>query len=34
MKTELFQKDVKVTLKDGKVFTGFFMKYFGKKILL
>ena len=28
MKTELFQKDVKVTLKDGKVFTGLFYEIF------
>lgn len=28
MKTELFQKDVKVTLKDGKIFMGLFYEIF------
>lgn len=28
MKTELFQKDIKVILKDGKVFTGLFYEIF------
>ena len=34
MKEELFLKDVKVTLKDGKIFTGKFYEIFEENTIL